>query len=118
EEAKLIFQRHREGNGKLFYTDISNAISEEINDHYAKLFSYFQGRPELCDQPLFRKVLLNHLPALIRENPKFRSRVKKMPAKIKHAILSSEIASRIVYHGGWELDFEGRLKEFVKEKFE
>ena len=41
-----------------------------------------------------------------------------MPAKIKHAILSSEIASRIVYHGGWELDFEGRLKEFVKEKFE
>ncbi|MBP1740247.1 MAG: glutamate dehydrogenase [Deltaproteobacteria bacterium] len=118
EEAKLIFQRHREGNGKLFYTDISNAISEEINDHYAKLFSYFQGHPELCGQPLFRKVLLNHLPALIRENPKFRSRVEKMPAKIKHAILSSEIASRIVYHGGWELDFEGRLKEFVKEKFE
>jgi glutamate dehydrogenase len=117
EEAKLIFQRHRDENGKFFYTDISNAISEEINDHYAKLFHYFQGRPELCDQPLFRKVLLSHLPALIRESPKFRSRVKKIPQKIKHAILSSEIASRIVYHGGWEMDFEIRLKEFVKENF-
>ena len=117
EEAQAIFQRHRAGNGKLFYTDISNAISEEINDHYARLFSYFQSRPELCDRPLFRKVLLNHLPALIRESPKFRSRVKSMPPKIKHAILSSEIATRIVYHGGWEMDFEGRLREFVKKKF-
>jgi glutamate dehydrogenase len=117
EEAKLIFQRHREGNGKLFYTDISNAISTEINDHYAKLFNYFQGRPELGDQPLFRKVLLSHLPALIRESPKFRSRVKSMPTKIKHAILSSEIATRIVYHRGWELDFESRLKGYLKEQF-
>jgi glutamate dehydrogenase len=118
EEANLIFQRHREGNGKPFYTDISNAISEEINDHYAKLFSYFQGRPDLCDQPLFRKVLMNHLPALIRENPKFGRRLKGLPSKIKHAILASEIATTIVYHGGWELDFEGRLKEFVKERFD
>jgi glutamate dehydrogenase len=118
EEANLIFLRHRQANGKLFYTDISNAISEEINDHYARLFSYFQGRPELCDQPLFRKVLLNHLPALIRETPKLRSRAKRIPPKIKNAILSSEIATRIVYHGGWEMDFEGRIKEFVKENFD
>lgn len=118
EEANLIFRRHRQGNGKLFYTDISNAISEEINDHYAKLFSYLQGRPELCDQPLFRKVLLSHLPALIRESPKLRGRVKTLPPKIKNAILSSEIATRIVYHGGWEMDFEGRLKAFVKDNFD
>jgi len=118
EEANLIFRRYREGNGKLFYTDISNAISEEINGHYAKLFSYFQGCPELCDHPLFRKVLLAHLPALIRQNPKFRTRVRKLPPKIKMAILSSEIATRIVYHGGWEMDFEGKLKEFVKENFD
>ncbi|MGE5842599.1 MAG: NAD-glutamate dehydrogenase domain-containing protein [Deltaproteobacteria bacterium] len=118
EEANLIFRRYREGSGKLLCTDISNAISEEINDHYAELFSYFQGRPELCDHPLFRKVLLSHLPALIRENPKFRRRVRGIPPKIQHAILSSEIATRIVYRGGWVMDFEGRLKEFVKENFE
>jgi glutamate dehydrogenase len=118
EEANLIFRRYREGIGKLFYTDISNAISDEINNHYAKLFSYFQGRPELSDHPVFRKVLLAHLPALIRENPNFRGRVKGLPLKIKQAILSSELATRIVYHGGWEMDFEGRLKEFVKESFD
>jgi glutamate dehydrogenase len=118
EEANLIFRRYREGSGKFFYTDISNAISEEINDHYAKFFSYFQSRPELCDHPLFRKVLWNHLPALIRENPKFRRRVKRIPPKIKHAILSSELATRIVYHGGWEMDFEGKLREFIKENFD
>jgi len=117
EEARLIFQRHREGNKKPLYTDISNAISVEINDHYARLFNFFQTHPEWPDQPLFRKVLLNHLPALIRENPKFRARVKRLPSKIKHAILSSEIASSIVYHGGWEMDFGSRLREYVKERF-
>ncbi|EFK95448.1 Glu/Leu/Phe/Val dehydrogenase family protein, partial [sediment metagenome] len=117
EEARLIFQRHREGNGQLFYTDISNAISTEINDHYARLFNYFQTRPDLCDQPLFRKVLLSHLPGLIREVPQFRTRVKDMPTKIKHAILSSEIATRIVYRGGWEMDFESRLNAFLKDQF-
>jgi hypothetical protein len=44
--------------------------------------------------------------------------LKGLPSKIKHAILASEIATTIVYHGGWEMDFEGRLKEFVKEKFD
>jgi len=63
-------------------------------------------------------VLLNHLPALIRENATFKGRLKRIPQKIKHAILSSEIATRVVYHGGWEMDFEGRLKEFVKENFD
>jgi len=117
EEARLIFRRYRQGNGQLHYTDISNAISTEINDHYARLFNYFQSRPDLCDQPLFREVLLSHLPALIRKRPAFRHRVKDMPAKIKHAILSSEIATRIVYRGGWQMDFESRLKAFLKEQF-
>jgi hypothetical protein len=44
--------------------------------------------------------------------------MKRLPPKIKHAILSSEIASRIVYHGGWEMDFEDRLKGFIKENFD
>ena len=117
EEAKLIFQKHREAEGKLLYTDISNAISMEINNHYARLFSFFQAHPEWPNQPLFRKVLLNHLPALMRESPKFRARVKRLPPKIKHAILSSEIASSIVYHGGWEMDFGSRLREYAKEQF-
>ena len=117
EEADLIVRRHRESQGKLLYTEISNAISVDINEHAARLFSLFQAHPEWPDRPLFRKVFLAHLPALIRKSPKFRVRVKRLPPKIQRAILSKEIASRIVYHGGWEIDLERRLKEFVKKEF-
>jgi glutamate dehydrogenase len=117
EEARLIFRRHRENDGKLFYTQISDAISVEINEHYARLFPLFQAHPDWSNQPLFRKVFLAHLPDLIVKNAKFRSRIRRLPPKIKHAILSSEIASRIVYHGGWEMDLEKKLKEFVSKGF-
>ena len=115
EEAKLIFKRYHEYRGEALYTEISDALSREINGHYATLFALFQDRPELSEQPLFRRVLLNHLPAFIRENPKYRARVKKLPPKFKSAILASEIASFIVYQGGWEVEFETRLRDYLKE---
>ncbi len=62
EEARVIFARHRESGGELLYTDISDAISGEINSRYARLFSYFQGHPELCRQPLYQQAILDHLP--------------------------------------------------------
>jgi glutamate dehydrogenase len=115
EEAKLIFKRYHEYGGKTLYTEISDTLSREINGHYAILFALFQDRPELSEQSLFRKVLLNHLPAFIRETPKYRARVKKLPPKFKYAILASEIASFIVYQGGWEVEFETRLRDYLKE---
>jgi glutamate dehydrogenase len=117
EEANLIFTRHRENGGKSHYTDISNAISSEINEHYESLFAFFRSRPDLPDHPVFRKVLLSHLPHFIRSSSRIRTRVKALPPKIKHAILASEIASTIVYRGGWEPEFESRLKAYLKEKF-
>jgi len=115
EEARLIFKRYHEYGGEALYTEISDALSREINGYYARLFGLFQDHPEISDQNLFRKVILNHLPAFIRENPKYRARVKKLPPKIKYAILASEIASFIVYQGGWEVDFETRLREYLKK---
>jgi glutamate dehydrogenase len=117
EEAALIFQRHRDLGGKCLYTEISNEISTEINTHYEELFDYFQSHADLVDQPLFVKVLLNHLPAMIGETRRYRMRVKNLPHKIKCAILSSEIATSIVYRGGWEPDFDRRLMEYVKDRF-
>jgi glutamate dehydrogenase len=117
EEANLIFKLYHEGEGTQLYTEISHSISTEINEHYARLFDFFQHNPELSDQPLFTKVLLNHLPAFISKSQKYRARVKKLPPKIKSAILASEIASFIVYHGGWEIDFESRLKGYLKKQF-
>ncbi|MGD8229216.1 MAG: NAD-glutamate dehydrogenase [Desulfobacteraceae bacterium] len=115
EEAKLIFKRYHEYGGEAPYTEISDALSREINGHYARLFSLFQDQPEISNQSLFRKVILNHLPAFIRQTPKYRVRVKKLPPKIKYAILASEIASFIVYQGGWEVDFITRLTDYLKE---
>ncbi|MBU2497446.1 MAG: NAD-glutamate dehydrogenase, partial [Proteobacteria bacterium] len=62
DEANLIFRRNREEGGKQYFTEISNAISREINEHYSTIFAFFQERPELADQPIYRKALLNHLP--------------------------------------------------------
>jgi glutamate dehydrogenase len=117
DEANLIFKRSRENGGKRLYTEISNDISAEINGHYARLFAFFQRRPELLDTPRFRKVILSHLPKLIRENLVYRNRVRNLPVKIKCAVLSVEIALTIVYQGGWELDFDKRLNEYVKQRF-
>ncbi len=119
EEAALIFERHRRQDPAKTqpYTEISAAISTEINARYSQLFDFFQERPELADQPLFRKVMLNHLPAMVRSQQRFRNRLKKLPPKIQFAILAAEIATRIVYHGGWELDFENRLREYLKVHF-
>jgi len=116
-EAELIFRRYSELNGAELYTQISQSISSEINEHYGRLFEYFQSRPELAGQPLFERVIMNHLPGFIGKNKKFRRRVKDMPQKIKCAILASEIAAHIVYRGGWELDFEHRLQGYLKEQF-
>ena len=113
EEANLIFRRHRAAGGRQLYTDISAAVSEEINGHYEKLFSFFQEKSHLVDQPLFFKVLLNHLPAFIQNHPKYRARVKRMPMKMKCAILASEIASSIVYRGGWDDDLEAKLQRYL-----
>jgi glutamate dehydrogenase len=117
DEANLIFKRYRENESKLLYTEISNTLSREINQHYARLFDFFESQPKLADQPLFRKVLLNHLPVFIRETSKFKSRTKKLPPKIKSAILAVEIATTIVYQGGWEVDFESQLNSFLKKRF-
>lgn len=116
EEARLIFERHGKGTREKLFTEISSDISMEINQQYTRLFQFFQDRPYLADQPLFRRAIINHLPAFIGKSRKFKARIKKLPPKIKSAILAAEIATMIVYKGGWDMDFETRLKGFLKEQ--
>jgi len=61
--------------------------------------------------------MLNHLPAFVREREAFKARCRKLPAKIRCAILASEIASFIVYQGGWDSDLEGRLIGYLTPRF-
>jgi glutamate dehydrogenase len=116
-EAELIFRRHREARGRTTFTEISDAVSVEINRHYAQLFDFFQARPDLGGQRLYRRALLAHLPRMIRENPRFRSRVRNLPSKYRAAMLAVEIASMIVYRGGFERNFEEDLRGYVARMF-
>jgi glutamate dehydrogenase len=116
DEAELIFRRKRE-NPSLSYTEISDAISVEINRHYAPLFDFFQARPELPMTLRYRRALLSHLPAFLRDHARYRRRVSRLPVKYRSAILAVEIASTIVYRGGFGHDFEGDLRRYVGKMF-
>ena len=117
DEARLIFRRQREPGCTLLCTEISDAISQEINGHYARLFKFFQQRPHLCDKPLFRQAILSHLPRLVREEPRYSQRVKSLPAKYRYAILAAELASSLVYCGDREADFEEMLNGHLTRNF-
>jgi glutamate dehydrogenase len=117
DEALLIFRRKREAGAALSYTEISDAISVEINGHYARLFDFFRSRPAAARSPRYRRALLSHLPRLLRENTRFRRRIARLPVKYRWAILASEIASTIVYRGGFERDLEGDLNRYAAKMF-
>lgn len=115
-EALLIFKRYREQHGDVSYTQISGAISEEINAHYSRLFSFFQSNPQLADKHLMRQAMLRHLPEFIKVNANYRRRLGALPPKIKFALLAGEIASSIVYRGGWEADLSERLRLYLRKQ--
>ena len=114
DEARLILARRR-ATGQLC-TDISDSLSGEINGHYARLFRFFQARPELAHEPLYQRALLSHLPAILRE-PRFQRRIEKLPQKYLSAILAAEIGSSLVYRGDREADFEDAIRLHVERSF-
>ena len=114
DEAHLILRR-REETGRLC-TEISDAISTEINAHKARLFRFFQARNELCLQEPFRRAILSHLPAILREG-RFRRRISRLPAKYRSAILAAEIGSSMVYRGDQEAEFEDTVRLHLDRHF-
>ncbi|MDZ4185653.1 MAG: NAD-glutamate dehydrogenase [Desulfuromonadales bacterium] len=116
DEAELIVLRRR-AQPTLMCTEISEALSTEINANYARLYRFFQGHPELCTQPLYRRTILAHLPALIRQMPRLRQRLSRLPEKYRHAILAAEIGSSLVYQGESEADFSDMIRMHLTRKF-
>ncbi len=116
DEARLILKRRQE-QPNLLYTEISNSISTEINTHYARLFRFFQKRPEICLQPLFERAIMSHLPDFLSENSRYRQRIGTLPQKYLFAILAAEIGSAMVYRGDQEADFEEFVKVFLNRNF-
>ncbi len=115
-EARLILERRR-SNPTLLYTEISDAISQEINANYARLFKFFQSRPELCLQPSYRRAILAHLPRMLREEPRYSRRIGRLPRKYLSAILAAEIGSSMVYRGNQESGVEDEVKMHLARNF-
>ena len=113
DEARLILRRYHEFDGTLSFTELSDQISQNINNFYHRLFRFFSQRPELCLQQPFKKALLRHLPALLREEPQFRKRISRLPAKYKAAILAAEIGASLVYSSNRDLDFEEMVRRHL-----
>ncbi len=114
DEARLILQRWREYDGSQPYTELSSQISQNINSYYGRLFQFFSERPQLCLRPPFRGALLRHLPALLREEPRFRRRINRLPRKYQAAILAAEIAASLVYSGNRDADFEAMVRRHLQ----
>ncbi|MBW1714871.1 MAG: hypothetical protein JRJ77_03460, partial [Deltaproteobacteria bacterium] len=70
-------------------------------------------QPEKLRKPAYQKVLLHHFPEFVQERKRFRHRIKDLPFKYKAAMLSTEIATQSVYHGGLEVPFEEKVDQFV-----
>ena len=117
DEANLIFRRHREEGGQRSFTEISNAISIEINAHKAELFAYFQANPGLRTKPHYRRALLAHLPRLVRERAEFTARVEGLPSKYCSAILAAELGTSMVYRRPLRPDFASALEAYVAQLF-
>ncbi len=117
DEARLLLRRWKEAGRARLFTEISAEVSREINARYAELFDLFRRRPELLTQPVYRRVVLAHMPPLVAETPKFRRRLGSLPAKILAAITAVEIATRTVYHRDWQEDLEDTVRRYVKREF-
>ncbi len=117
DEANLIFRRHREEGGRRTFTEISDAISVEINAEKARLFAFFEARPEAWRRPAYRRALLAHLPALVRDDPRLRGRIERLPSKYRSAILAAELATAMVYRRRFEPSLDAALEEYAEVTF-
>ena len=116
DEALLLFRRHAEAAGKRSFTDISNAVSLEINRHKAELFAYFQAHPDVVRSEPMQRALRAHLPEMMR-NPQWRGRIARLPPKYRSAILAAEIATTMVYREPFVPDFGAALVRYVEKEF-
>ena len=115
-EARLILKRRRD-NPTLLCTEISDAISTEINGHYSRLFKFFQERPELCLQPFYRRAIVGHLPVMLQTESRYRNRISRLPQKYLFAILAAELGSSIVYRGNRDTAFEDEVRLHITRNF-
>ena len=97
-EAEWLFAMHC-ATGK-FLTELTDELSDQINHKNEEIEKYLELHPELVDD----KVVLAHLPKIFSEM--FRDRISRIPIEYRRAIVSVELATRIVYRQSNMLEYE------------
>jgi glutamate dehydrogenase len=54
---------------------------------------------------------------MVREEPRFRRRLSRLPAKYRSAMLAAEIGSSLVYRGDSEADFADAIRLHLARSF-
>jgi glutamate dehydrogenase len=99
QEAKLLFRElAQEDNRNL--VDLSLLISKEINHLTDVLLENLSERTEdVLNDPFFQDIVIRHCPPVLVE--KYRDRIlERLPDAHKIAIISSSVASYVVYKEG------------------
>ena len=97
-EAEWLFSMRRT-TGRMM-TELTEELSRSINAKNIQLAQYLDAHPELIRDDL----ILDHLPEIFRA--KFRDRIKRLPAEYRKAIVSVELATRIIYSTANRLEDE------------
>ena len=98
-EANLMLKTHRATGA--FLTDISDQISERINNYTYQLLDHFETLPPLSDDPEdpMNKCFLSYCLPTLRNNFK-EHLIQQIPDHHKKAIIASFIGSQLVYKRG------------------
>lgn len=113
-EAALILRRYAASGNLIPCTQISDDISHEINNYYARLFAFFESRPELRTKEPYLRAIYRHLPGMLVDSRRFRPRIKQLPGKYLSAILAAEIGSSLVYDDNVAADFEESIRRHLQ----
>ncbi|MBR6372085.1 MAG: NAD-glutamate dehydrogenase [Victivallales bacterium] len=88
-EAEWLFSM-RHTTGRLM-TELTEELSRSINSKNIQIGDYLDAHPELISD----KIILEHLPEIFRKE--YKGRLHRIPAEYRKAIVSVELAARIIY---------------------
>ena len=98
-EACLLFTEYKRGGGRKNLVQLSEKISEEINQVTDVLLAQFsQQKDQILQDELWRELLFLYCLPILRE--RYEDRILTLPLSHIIAILSASIASYIVYREG------------------
>ena len=72
-------------------TELTEELSRSINAKNIQIGEYLDAHPELISD----EIILAHLPEIFRKE--YKGRLHRIPAEYRKAIVSVELAARIIY---------------------